>query len=327
MPEQALRKTYPQNWPVYNLAQTKEKMLFLKIINESVNSMEIPYEYKGDGRPHYPIDDMIKVCCIKVFNNFSSRRSVFELHLAYALGYIRQIPHFNSISNYLNKTELTSYLHKLYKTIALPLVDAENVFAIDSTGFGTFNKKKWMDVRLEKRLWKEYRKLHIVTGVKTNLISSAKITNAGADVNHFPDLIRQSSFNFKIREIVADKGYLSRLNAQVAKDIGAEPYIMPRKDTRTRMIVTRGGIGIAWRDMIRFWRDNREEFERHYHQRSNVESTFSMIKRKFLPYVRSKNFKAQENEILCKIVCHNASVLVNSVFELGASLDFKKILG
>jgi transposase len=79
--------------------------------------------------------------------------------------------------------------------------------------------------------------------------------------------------------------------------------------------------------MLLLWKNNRELFEKHYHQRSNVESTFSAIKRKFLPYLRSKNFKAQENELLCKIACHNATVLVNSIFELGASLEFKKLIG
>jgi len=33
---------------------------------------------------------------------------------------------------------------------------------------------------------------------------------------------------------------------------------------------------------------NRAEFLQHYHKRSNVESTFSMIKAKFRDHVRSK---------------------------------------
>lgn len=45
---------------------------------------------------------------------------------------------------------------------------------------------------------------------------------------------------------------------------------------------------------------------------------------KFLPYVRSKSDMAQFNEILCKVVCHNASVLVNCVFEL--DIDLKSLL-
>lgn len=55
----------------------------------------------------------------------------------------------------------------------------------------------------------------------------------------------------------------------------------------------------------------------NYHKRSNVESTFSMLKRKFGAYVRSKKPVAQTNEILCKVLYHNLSVLVHSIYELG----------
>ncbi len=75
--------------------------------------------------------------------------------------------------------------------------------------------------------------------------------------------------------------------------------------------------------MVLYYRENHELFLKHYHQRSNVESTFSMIKRKFLPYVRSKSDQAQNNEVLCKVVCHNASVLCNAMFELDVNVEFE----
>ena len=316
-----VRKTYPQNWQVYNLSQTKEKLMFLKILNDSVNYLNIDYKYKGDGRPHYPLEDMIKCCAIKVFNNFSSRRTICELQLANALGYIPQIPHFNSINNYMNNQEITPYLHKLYKMLALPLVGVENNFAIDATGFSTFNRKKWFDVRFIKLEKRDYKKLHIVSGVKTNIITSAEVSKGTTHDNlFFEDLIRKTSIDFRMREVCADSGYLSRKNCDIVEEIGATPYIMPRRNIKLRKIITSGST--AWRDMIRTWRDNEASFREHYHKRSNIESTFSMMKRKFLPYVRSKTDLAQSNEILCKVVCHNIAVLVNSMFELDIELSF-----
>lgn len=53
------------------------------------------------------------------------------------------------------------------------------------------------------------------------------------------------------------------------------------------------------------------EFMAHYHARSNAESTFSAMKRKFGPSVRSKNPTAQVNEVLCKgalLQPHNVGV-------------------
>jgi len=47
----------------------------------------------------------------------------------------------------------------------------------------------------------------------------------------------------------------------------------------------------------------REEFSAYYHKRSNVESTFSMIKAKFCARIRSKTPVAQVNEVLCEVLC------------------------
>ncbi len=59
-----------------------------------------------------------------------------------------------------------------------------------------------------------------------------------------------------------------------------------------------------------------------YHKRSNVESTFSMIKAKFGDSLRSKTETAQVNEALCKILCHNICCLIQSMFELDIKPEF-----
>lgn len=60
----------------------------------------------------------------------------------------------------------------------------------------------------------------------------------------------------------------------------------------------------------------------HYHKRSNVETTFHMIKAKFGDMLKSKNHKAQENELLCKVIAHNIVVLIHEMHELGVQPDF-----
>jgi len=55
-----------------------------------------------------------------------------------------------------------------------------------------------------------------------------------------------------------------------------------------------------------------------------VESTFSMIQAKFGASLRSKSDTAQVNELLCKVLCHNICVLIQSMYELGIEADFSQ---
>lgn len=321
---QLVQTTTDRNWSMYNMAQTSEKLLFMRILNDAVNSMDIKYAYKGNGRPSIGIEDMIKCCCIKVFNGFSQRRTIPDLTMARGLNYIMDVPHFNSISNYFAMEEMTSHLERLYKVLAMPFVTLEDYFAIDSTGFGRYNTS-WLRIRADRKKWRSFNKLHIITGVRTNIVTSAKITEANEhDSTQFSHLLRDTCKYFRVKEISADKGYLAVYNVNEAKKMGAVPYIMPKKNTKLYS-KKRWVDGEAWDRMVTMWRHNEEEFRRHYHRRSNVESTFSAMKRKFLPYVRSKKPIAQKNEILAKVCCHNASVLVNGIFELGMRAEFKDL--
>lgn len=63
-------------------------------------------------------------------------------------------------------------------------------------------------------------------------------------------------------------------------------------------------------------------FTEHYHKRSNVETTFHMIKAKFGIALRSKTKTAQINEVLCKVLAHNICCLIQSMFELNVKPEF-----
>jgi len=78
-----------------------------------------------------------------------------------------------------------------------------------------------------------------------------------------------------------------------------------------------GGVGGTFGQMFHYFMFKREEFLQHYHKRSNIESTFSMMKRKFGDSLRSRTDVAMINETLCKVLCHNLVVLIHEMYELG----------
>jgi transposase len=74
--------------------------------------------------------------------------------------------------------------------------------------------------------------------------------------------------------------------------------------------------------MYHYFHPHRDEFDKRYQQRSNVESTFSTIKAKFGDGVRSKLDIAMKNEVLAKVLCHNLCCVIQSMHEFGVNPTF-----
>ena len=47
-----------------------------------------------------------------------------------------------------------------------------------------------------------------------------------------------------------------------------------------------------------------------------------MVKAKFGDKLKSKNWIAQQNELLCKLIAHNICVLIQEMHELGIKPEF-----
>ena len=113
-------------------------------------------------------------------------------------------------------------------------------------------------------------------------------TGDGDVCPQFAGLTKTTAQGFKIGEMSADKAYLSAENVEAIFAVGGVPFNF-----------------------------RRDEFMEHYHQRSNVESTFSAVKRKFGDSVRSKCDTAMVNEVLCKLIAHNLCCFIQEQQELG----------
>src|SRR5207244_10362251 len=95
-----------------------------------------------------------------------------------------------------------------------------------------------------------------------------------ADSKMLPFLATATAENFAMNEVSADKGYASKNNAEVIAKLGATPFIAMKETDK-------GLGGGKWAEMYHYFNFKKQEFLQHYHKRSNVESTFSMMKRKF----------------------------------------------
>ena len=318
--EKKKRPTYPQDWPCYNNAQTKEKQMFYSIINEIVDYIPLKERMKGRGRPALNERDMLFCSIIKIYSMFSSRRIISDLNFAKKMGYIQSVPHFNSVCNYINSTDFEYYLKYLIQLSSLPLRQIEDKFAVDASGFGIAKYEKWVKARLNNGIHKVYKKLHVSCGVYTNIITDAEVTDGTKnDSPFFQPLVNSTAKRFNIKEVSADKGYLSRDNLQVVSSVGGIAFIPFKKNVTGK---ARGSM--LWSRMFEHFSKHKEDFMKHYHLRSNVETVFSMIKMKFGGNLKTKKDQSQKNEVLLKCLCHNICVLISETFTLGIDLDFNK---
>jgi len=247
-----------------------------------------------------------------------------DLRDAHGKGFISKLPCYNSIFNYFEDEAMTAYLKMMIEESSLPLKAIESDFAVDSSGFSTSRFVQWMHAKytnphlIQKR---QFIKCHIMCGVKTNVITAVEVTEGyAADSPQFKPLVEATAKNFTMQEVSADKAYLSNDNLQTVVDNHAQPYI-PFKTNSVRENRSQGKPAL-WEQMYRLYSYNTERFMEHYHKRSNVETTFHMIKSKFGIALRSKTKTAQINEALCKVLAHNICCLIQSMFELDIKPEF-----
>lgn len=310
------RKTYPQAWGPYNAAQTSEGRHFPELLADLCRSIVEPGKV-GRGRKPIPLADQVFAATTKVYSLFSARRFMSDLEDAHERGLVTRTMHFNSVLNALDNPTLTPILHELIRQSSLPLRAVETTFAPDSSGFCTSRFIRWFDVKYGvTREEAEWVKCHLITGVRTNIVTAVVILDKNAnDSPQLPKLVNDTAKNFTVNEVCADKAYPGTENFESVAGVGGTLYA-PFKSNAT------GAAGGLFEKMFYRFMIDRETYLKHYHQRSNVESTFSMVKRKFGDSVRSKNDTAMVNEVLCKVLAHNLCVLISAWYELGIQPTF-----
>jgi transposase len=248
----------------------------------------------------------------KVYTTVSGRRATTDMEASAEDGHMTKAPHYNSIFRGFERAGLAPLLTALVEESAAPLAAIETSFAVDSTGFGTSTYRRWYDHKYggEK---KEHGwvKLHASVGTVTNIVTAVRVTDSDSnDCPELPALVKTTRGRFNMSDVEADKAYLSRANLDAIEAVGAVPYIPFKSNSK-------GAGPAAWRRMWGLFMYKHEEFLAHYHQRSNVETTFSAMKRLLGGSVRSKTFPAQVNECLLKALMYNLTVLTHAMFELG----------
>lgn len=310
------RTTYKQDWSAYNKAQSVEKDRFQELLAELCRGIPEPARKPTGRKPHTVADSLFSMV-FKTYSTFSARRFSSDLREAHDRGHIsREIPGLK-VPQFFENEGYGPLLKQLVVASSLPLRSVESCFAIDSSGFGSSRFDRWFDEKhgLPKRqaVWV---KCHLGCGVKTNVVTAVRILDKGSgDSPQLASLVKETAAGFAIAEVSADKAYASYDNFETVAGCGGQFFPAFKANTTA-------GKGGLFEKAFHYFNFKRDEYLTHYHKRSNVESTFSMIKRKFGGEVRSKTDTAMVNEVYAKLVAHNICVLIQETYELGIAPVF-----
>ena len=211
-----------------------------------------------------------------------------------------------------------STLVKFHKRIKVRLLDSllckkfVKTSAIDGSGFETthmsyYYANAWN--RQDKRKHRRYLKISIAICTDSQYILAQKIRLGPRNDNiDFERVMKDISCKY----VVADKGYDSRSNRLfVLNNLKAYPHIPYRKYSGVTY-TNNGTKKVICNNKI-------------YHQRSKVETVFSVIKRKYGSFVLSKTFETQKRELLIRLVAYNIDrkiILSLVIVGIHQSLDY-----
>ncbi len=313
------RKTYPQQWAAYNAAQTSEKSVLQSLLHDLCLTIPESTEARR-GRPRLSARDGIFCAVLKTYSMLSSRRFISDLCDAHEKGHIARVPHFNVLQRVFDSPDTEGILKELIAKSAEPLAALESSFAVDSTGFTGCRFDCWYEMKwkhMPSRAVRSWVKAHCMVGCKTNVITAVEILDANSgDHDQLQPLMLETAKRFTVGDLCADKAYLSEVNLQAISDAGVSAFI----PFKTNSVASRPGV---WNNAFHFFNLHRDEFLARYHQRSNAESTFSAVKRKFGDSCKAKNNQAMKCEVLAKFLCHNLSMLIHAMEEFGIDPTFR----
>jgi len=197
----------------------------------------------------------------------------------------------------LNRVPDHSTLVKFAKRISASLLSSlikikeAEIVAVDSSGFETESMSYYYRSiynAKDKQKTRRYAKLSIAIDAKKQFVLAQKIRLGPRNDNiDFKEILKHISAKF----VVADKGYDSKTNRRfVLNNLKAYPHIPYRKLTGRNY--ERLGVPLKFDEKI-------------YHQRSKVETVFSVIKRKYGSMIKSRSFETQKKEIICRLIAYN----------------------
>jgi hypothetical protein len=239
-----------------------------------------------------------------------------------AIGLLR-VPHFTTIQKAAQRLLLSPFVNRLLeRTIQLQMGQRKRVqlAAIDSSGLQAtcaspyfVKRRATVNSAWKTMVYHDYPKLAVVADAQTHIILAHQAGKGPRpDVDEFVDLLSVAHKRVSVQTIVADAGYDSESNHQVARQILKIRTVIPAKHGRATTKPARG----RYRRLMQVRFDHKT-----YRRRSQVETVVSMIKRRLGSFLRGKTFYSRCRELHLMVITHNLMILWRIVLFYRAGQD------
>ena len=204
---------------------------------------------------------------------------------------LKTIPHFTTLQKFLARipSGLLSHMIHCLAEATLPSDASVSVVAVDATGFTCDYASDWYCERTGRRR-KTFMKLSVAVDTERLILLGFTMSRTPIhDVRHAPAVLRQAYRHVHAPVYVMDKAYdAEAIHTLVVEDLQAEAIIPARRSSRD--VVT---------GPYRSRAHDRFDPER-YHQRSAVETTFSIMKRKWGGELTARKRRYQRKQMKLK---------------------------
>lgn len=179
---------------------------------------------------------------------------------------------------------------------------------IDSSGIRIFARSVWFCIRTKKEISKrECDKVHLAVCADLLLVMNWRITNGKRnDCPFFRILIAPIRM---IGYVIADKGYLARVNFQAAFDKGGQA-IIPFKKGKKKQSRSKACGYPAWKFAHDFYTTMKGLYMSIYHRRSRIESVFSAIKKRYGDKLNCSSASMRRKEMSLRLIAYNIRILL-----------------
>lgn len=200
---------------------------------------------------------------------------------------LKTIPHFTTLQKFFKRFSQMMFELVLFQSMKLFQLSAVGI-GIDATGYDDDYSSSYYSVNIKgiiKR--RNYPKDSIAIDVRTQAILANRSSKAPRHDNRdFKPLLKKVCRRLDVDYVSADRGYDDVSNRRM----GIRTNIPIRKFEHNKIFRLKQSLAVN---------------EREYHQRSKVETVFSVIKRKFDSVVYSRLERLKMKEIRLKDIVYN----------------------